>query len=456
MASPYKILGQGTFGVVFEPALPNVNATGQTIQFPGMVTKLFHSIYDLETLQKAVEDMKEKVPTLVIDIVPYQYPWTYGTLNQTLRKQINRATGQRSYDNTYLNIVRMPNLGDSCRTISNSPQLYRKLRAIPVKTLATEILKCMRIVKNIKDAGYIHGDIRDENVLCNVCTGTLTIIDFDWFRPAETFFAKYPREYFYAHPPEMIFILFSKFRKFLEETALYSYDVDEFIDEVTRELDFQFDVQKMIHKQFSWVPDQHKDEYKKEFLNFYRDLYEGYRTDSPEEVFELVKQDTQRTLDSYGLAIALDWLLFKVRMNDTTPMSKFCSYMLDTLLPGMLSPYLYDRLSIEAAIANLESWIRENIPEVQLGDVPDLDDELRRLMIQDSLLQGKRFDTILNAVNVRLPQTNEVVALANVTTNVEKAEEVFLNGNRNKNKTTGGRRHTTRRRRNRKRTMKKN
>lgn len=451
MAVPTTILGQGTYGFVVAPALPNQNPNGTLIRFPGMVTKVFYRQKDYDTLLKSIEEMKETVPSLVIDTIPYASTLNYKMLPSTFRNNISDQLGYKVPNSGRMWIVRMPNLGDSCRKIEKTPDLYRQLRKVPVKTLATQILKCMRVVKSIKDAGYIHGDIRDTNVLCNVFTGTLTIIDFDWFRPAEQFFNEYPKEFFYAHPPESMVLLFPEIQAELG-TLMERLGEEAFISEVRhRILEGQFDITTKLRDEFLWVVPDVRHHYIDSLLDFYRELYVMYKYEEfpIQEVFAHVKRDAIQTFDSYGLAVALDWLLSKLKTTIPNEMTKFATFMLDDLLPSMLQPNLYNRIYIEGAILDLENWIRENLPEVQLGETPSTKDELRRLMIQDALLQGKDFESILNSVNANIPQRNQVVALANGTTNVENAERPLLN------RPSGGRRRKATKTRRRKSALRK-
>ena len=73
-----------------------------------------------------------------------------------------------------------------------------------------EILKLLLTVQQIYEKGYIHGDIKPHNVMCNFNTGELTIIDFDKFHKYDEFVCELDdMRLYFAHPPETLALSYS-------------------------------------------------------------------------------------------------------------------------------------------------------------------------------------------------------------------------------------------------------
>jgi serine/threonine protein kinase len=66
-------------------------------------------------------------------------------------------------------------------------------------------VKLLQQLTTIVDQGYVHGDIRESNVMVNPKTGVFTLIDFDWYMPKREFFEEYTQNLgFYNNPPESL------------------------------------------------------------------------------------------------------------------------------------------------------------------------------------------------------------------------------------------------------------
>jgi hypothetical protein len=210
----YEIAGSGTYGIVVTPALPNKNNIGKNIKYPKNVTKIYKNKKAYKNAISTTKNIQSKIPDLHINVFPYKRRYTVKNLPKSIKRTVNRYlnTGTKynsnSNENTQsdsLYMLRTPNLGISVFTIETNPFYYRKVRALPYKDICLQMYKCMNIVKAINDAGYIHGDIRETNVLLNLDTATMTIIDFDWLKTFDNFFVEYPT-FYYSHPPECLFI----------------------------------------------------------------------------------------------------------------------------------------------------------------------------------------------------------------------------------------------------------
>lgn len=260
--TPYRILGKGTYGVVIQPALPNGTET-----FPTNVTKIFTSKTDYISALQQIKNAKN-IGLLAIKAEPYNNRFTIASLGdvsldpsiistihehakntlwqsiqvpelefnnmkaqiaESVKDEPNKYIQKYTYDkeltteiNKYkLNItstnintnyeiypLRLDYLGES---FDNIEIKYSNLYNIDYKILLQQILKSFKAVKAIWTAGYIHGDIRSSNVLCqlkngfSVSQGTITIIDFDFLYKKDIFLNKYPT-FFFSHPPEALLV----------------------------------------------------------------------------------------------------------------------------------------------------------------------------------------------------------------------------------------------------------
>lgn len=255
----YKVLGEGTFGAVVQPALPN----GE-IEYPTNVTKIFTSESDYMDAIKKAKNAKNIGP-LAIKAEPYRQKYKVANLDPSIRNTIrtrlkneyiklfpnrfedlrqewiakateyalqnirlSQTEKQKRYENKYYELqnaylnshvplstsiypLRLDFLGEAFSNIASQRKNYEELRGIDYKVLIHQILKSFNVVKAIYDAGYIHGDIRDTNVLCmldsglDIPQGTITIVDFDWLLKFDEFYNKYPH-FFVAHPPEALLV----------------------------------------------------------------------------------------------------------------------------------------------------------------------------------------------------------------------------------------------------------
>ena len=215
-----QIIGQGSYGVVIKPAFPNTNSTGKVHEYPENVTKLFFK----KSGYNQVLNVASRLPGIFGPnnghrIYPYSRSFTFKNLPMNLQSKF------KSVDpNTKLYPVRMPNLGKSLNTLST---FYKELRVIPVRTILSQIQKLLHQLLNAKKEGYIHGDVRETNIMINPATGIMTLIDFDFLHTVEDFLKMYPFG-FYCHPPETMILFHMKKR----DVKLYFKTADEYIKHI--------------------------------------------------------------------------------------------------------------------------------------------------------------------------------------------------------------------------------
>ncbi len=209
-APAYKTLGQGSFGYVLDPAVPNrIGATIET--YPGNVTKVYRNE---ATYQNAMRTVEKITNIMGMDeghrANAYQYPYTiqnlYSNLPKNIQAQYNKNIGTRRRNPTNrLYMTRLPNLGVDIINATRNKDIIKQIRNVPILTILQQVKKLVEQTLHMAQMQYIHADIRDRNVMINPTNGTMTIIDFDWLKPAEELYHAYPFG-FYNNPPEMLFL----------------------------------------------------------------------------------------------------------------------------------------------------------------------------------------------------------------------------------------------------------
>ena len=211
-AEEFRGLGKGTFGCVVDPALSNT-IKGKEYDFPGEVTKIMKRN---ENRNKTVNN-SAKVFKITgnegHDVIAYQKNFKVKNLSKKVKNYckfketyVNKNTGATL--NTPIYPVHMKNLGVSIEDLSEPKNagIIASLRALPFSTILKQITKLIYHVKSINNAGLIHGDIRQTNIMVKN-DGTLTLIDFDWLLPKNMFFTEYNHAFgFYNNPPESILL----------------------------------------------------------------------------------------------------------------------------------------------------------------------------------------------------------------------------------------------------------
>lgn len=200
---PYEILGAGTFGVVFEPALPNM-VEGDLIEFPGNVTKAFYKRSAFEGAKNAASSIAHLMgENTGHRFHTYRKQYTAKNLPSSLYTKLKKINKTLKPSDA-LHLMRLPNLGIDLKTLIPTKK-YRELRSIPVRTILEQINKLLKQTASLAKNKYVHTDIRETNIMVNPATGILTIVDFDWLRPFIYIYENYPFGY-YNNPPEFLLL----------------------------------------------------------------------------------------------------------------------------------------------------------------------------------------------------------------------------------------------------------
>jgi hypothetical protein len=181
-----RFIAKGAFGAAVKPALPNYNAeTGQWIQYPENITKIFYKKNTKNNAVKKQRTAKNMLKSNNLRINEYKYN---GYTLKNLPVNIQSRLSSNILPNTPLQLVRLPNLGHDIFDYKQYVETYNTYLINFIKPLLNisfskslyEINKLIYNVLLIQSNNYIHGDIKIENIMIKR-DGSLTLIDYDVF-----------------------------------------------------------------------------------------------------------------------------------------------------------------------------------------------------------------------------------------------------------------------------------
>jgi hypothetical protein len=193
----YKRIGMGSYGLVISPEFKTMNES--------KITKFMFNEDSYNDALNASDRIGTYVP-LLSNGLPSEYREEYkfkniAANNEYVGKILKGLRPNIQNENTVYPL-KMENLGISFNNLNDTH--IDAIAAIPIKTILEQYKKLADTVREIIINEFIHGDIRETNVVINLSTGKITIIDFDWFLKMNKFIVNYQSQ-FYAHPPELIF-----------------------------------------------------------------------------------------------------------------------------------------------------------------------------------------------------------------------------------------------------------
>lgn len=189
-----KKIGKGGYGCVIQPALPN-RSENAWLQHNNNVSKLY---FDKNYGEKAIRNADSLYSDLKNNGHKMFKQMTYKGSNFPANVQSNCELSP----NKEVLSLRAPYLGIP---INQMIRYYRKFQNISFGTILEQMLKLFSQLNTIQEKGYVHGDIREGNVMANPDNGVMTLIDFDWYMPKDKFFKDYFNNLgFYSNPPESL------------------------------------------------------------------------------------------------------------------------------------------------------------------------------------------------------------------------------------------------------------
>jgi hypothetical protein len=318
----FQVIGSGAYGAVIQPALPNVNNEGNPIDFgKNTLTKVLLRKKNYNKSMQNAKTIAEKIPSLAIPYTPYIHNYSEENIKSIkgisgISVNMNKFSEKGDKDGIYM--FRMPNLGIDLFNIIYTPKLVERFLKIQTTKLLENLISLFQVVKDIKDAGYIHRDIHMENVLLNADTGIFTIIDFDLLTTKDEYlnlfsFGKW-------NPPEKHIFL-------LKEKAIYSNQKQYLKDRF-------FELNESAQNTIRTINTQIK----------------NTSLERQKQIYDNMKEKMLNTNDSYGLAFSL--LPFLMRIKNSEFQQKVQGII------EKMGDYNYEsRMDIDTAIEELNKLI---------------------------------------------------------------------------------------------------
>lgn len=369
----YNILGRGAYGSIIKPALPNLVRNDVTL-YPENVTKLFYNAPNTSKLEQFVSILKADKqanfsPEMIHRYSVYKYHYPYRS-NNIYSSSFLQQSYPKIPDNIELHpfLLRMPYLGYSfIDIVSNkfgNKQQVSKWTQEHFPIICEQIMECLKVLRSIKHAGYIHGDIRETNVMIHPNAGEMTIIDYDWFYPFDDLKERYPY-YMYHLPPECMFVFNSKIKHLPHPWHAFrggrnnGMNPDDLFNNLEfykqRGVNYLYDSKDLAVALLAFM---NMPKNKPLFLNRQFD-------ELAKKIFDFVKDQ----IDSYGFAFTLRCLFDKcgeydgiwsnnmLQYNDPTFMT-IRDFILFDLIPNMMHSDAFVRWDVDRAIQELNARIK--------------------------------------------------------------------------------------------------
>lgn len=372
----YKILGKGAYGTVVRPGLPDINDSDAVIaEFPGMVSKVMTNKNEFHAAVDTMEKIKKDVPALAYNFIPYKKPYALKNLPENVKMEVSKEFNGNEESEVY--IARMGQFGVSIQNIKADIQLKSNFNALSEATYVRQLLRLFRIVKNIKDANYVHGDIRKPNVLVDFTKGgKMTIIDFDLFMTQEKFFQIH--QYHTHLPPE--FALFGSNGRLLHD--LKSKLVRPIYDVIYSDLN-----------NAAWITTLYGEKVYSSVSDVATATYEGIepaiKIDT--DMIASVRKKCMDTLDMYSLATVLFTIMKEAACGTLGPCKypNLYNFLYKEFFPSILEANPLRRITVEEAIDRLTDYARKNLPEIQLGEMADPKNAFARMSAAYNILSAR-------------------------------------------------------------------
>ena len=381
-----KYIYEGSYGCAFNPSLP-CDKTGKR---KGL-GKLFNNYSDFKQEEK-IQKFIKKIDPLNEATIPY-----YGSCRVNLDKvtksdQINKCTLANDYtvSKKSINQLMFKFGGDDLDIIMNSlkksnsnPKTHNKYKDLHFDNLIVLILPLIKCIVKIAKYGYLHSDIKPPNILYNIRSNKIYLIDFGLLQKQRYITqsgSTLSFKYLY-YPPEFI-IMINLRAGIRDPLRLYNdvlenfefYDYEKYIDY----LDFA-QYKKRLNEFIKYASTVSLEILEKEFLKSY------------------IKK-----LDIYSLGMSLTEMMYVTHIDGTLKINnkQFNDRFVKNILINMIDPDPRYRLTPDEAYIRLNCLYRLEKLKVKEGDILDF-------------IDINNVKKILNSLKVPLSNSTSVGASTN-------------------------------------------
>ena len=285
-----NVLGSGAYGCVLHPALANTNEHGASVEFPNNVTKIYTDKHHANKAVRNSAKLSQINARFGVPIHAYRKTLKRKNIPRSMQTRCHIRPGNNM--NALVYPVRMPNLGKSVDDVIQNQHLIVSLRSINPNQLLLHISSLFETVDIYRKNKLIHGDIRTPNIMI-LPTGQMNIIDFDWLHEEKHFVSVYTGLGYYSNPLETCLwrrLYFSDAFRF--QRSIFDSLLNEYTSSYN-DASYPLWLSKPNDLYVSLV-----------------EIYEEFRVDNNEindmtELFQLFRERSIPTFDSFGLAAAL-------------------------------------------------------------------------------------------------------------------------------------------------------
>ncbi len=349
------------------PALTDVAEDGKTpIKHPFMATKLFFTRVHYDYAFTQYNALRAKIPHIMYKMVPYKRIFTTNDfLKNTEFMKIYKDKFFRDKPfakyGYYVYAAAIPYLGSDLHRVATDPSRIARFMRIPEKDIVREVYNLFYKVKEIRDAGLMHSDIKIDNIVFNFGTKKFNLIDTDSITTWDNFLAKSGSNIGTYYPPEFYIV---KAGSEALERAYMGGDRLIVIRNLERYTSGYYGMLAADDDTFKNLPVHLKSELGRGWIGprLAEELYRIKQDDARIGVktvaakFDMIEKICKDGFDSYCLSLALFEFFNHIRR--VAPSKKY-EYLTNTILAGGISRYFYSKRSnLDTILLELKQYIQ--------------------------------------------------------------------------------------------------
>jgi hypothetical protein len=411
-------IASGAFGATVKPALPNYNeTTGQWIEYPENITKIFYKKTVKNNAVRKQRAAKNILKSNNLRINNYKYnKYTVKNLPNSIKSEIFKV-GLK--ENTPLELVRLPNLGNDIiyyinkiiiNNKNNNKNIIDRVFKISFDKSIGEIYKIIMYVNNIYQAGYIHGDIKCENLMMKN-DGTLTLIDYDMFETRDNYYnflLKYNQFGLKHHPPEVfLFFMIKDIQKLIQlKVDESTLTLEQMYNYFSRKPDIQMIIKQYVDYVSILFPliniQMNEDIFYTNLLINMQNFMKYYKqNNNGMTIKEFFKWYLLEKFDTYGTGVSLFatfniFYNFMFRNDEASRKKNITNKLFSTGLNNMTNSYYNILRDIQNILYKMLHPIYNNRLHIQ-----DAVQEMNNIIMQNSGQTTKRSRNFSNSENAK-------------------------------------------------------